>query len=72
MSIFYHNFSIFIQFKVSPNLNKLNSIYPKCFVPSFIKFGQVVLEKMKMWKIYNHNNKEKNPDFDQKSLNLAI
>ena len=48
------------------------SIYPKCFVPSFIKFSQVVLEKMKMWKIYNDNNKERKKDFDQKSLNLAI
>ena len=37
----------------------------KCFVPSLVEIGSVVLEKMKMWKVYNDNAQQTN--FDQKS-----
>ena len=46
-----------------------------CFVPSLVEIGPVVLEKKKMWKVYNindedyevHTNKEQWTNRDQKS-----
>ena len=55
----------------------LNPFTQRCFVPSLVEIGPVVLEKkMKMWKVYdnanaNHDNDDDNDgkltNFDQKS-----
>ena len=55
----------------------LNSLYPRMLVPSLVEISPVVLEKMKMWKVYDNDNKENDNDnnnddgqqtnFDQKS-----
>ena len=42
------------------------------FVPSLVEIGPVVLEKMKMWKVYGNDNNDNNDDgkrtnYDQKS-----
>ena len=56
------------------HLNKLESPFTQeCFVPSLVEIGPVVLEKMKMWKVYNandnddNNNEGQRTNFDQKS-----
>ena len=43
-----------------------------CFVPSLVEFGQVVLEKMKMWKVYdNANNDDNDNDVGRISIRKA-
>ena len=55
---------------VSLHLN-LNPLHLKCFVPSLVEIGPVVLEKKtEMWKIYadhhNNNNDGQLSNFDQR------
>ena len=45
------------------HLNKLESPFTQeCFVPSLVEIGPVVLEKMKMWKVYDNNNDDNDDD----------
>ena len=42
-------------------------------MPSLVEIGEVVLEKIKMWKVYDDNNEDQDDDgqrtnFDLKSL----
>ena len=39
-------------------LNKMNTLTQRCFVPSLVEIGPVVLEKkMKMWKVYRRKDR---------------
>ena len=40
----------------------------KCFVPSLVEIGPVVLEKMKMWKVYANNDGETTDKFCSEKL----
>ena len=66
-SIYFRNFAIISPLiRAKPFIwTNLNPFHLRMLMPSMVEIGPLVLEKMKMWKVYNNNRQQTN--FDQKS-----
>lgn len=47
-----------LQGDMTLHLSKFEVIFQRCFVPRLVEFDPVVLQKRKMYKVYDNANKD--------------